>query len=228
MTSRDSIKKQISYFSRHLQKLKEQQALAGASVDPKILIQIEDIEAEIERLQAELVLLEDNGEEQTQLGTAEKAWWDEIPDQHVGGDVIIAEVGAGASGITIGKNITQIIYDMLGEPLPDDRQVIEQKMSELIAALQQRRGELDASTADMAEFQIKLLQSELTKTKASETPSASTITQVGDWLLDNVPQIAEILTCLFATPAAGKVVGKAGEVAVEWVKKRLGSVGDAA
>jgi hypothetical protein len=74
----------------------------------------------------------------------------------------------------------------------------------------------------MAEFQLKLLQGELAKTGEGETPSASTITQVGDWLLDNVPQIAEILTGLFATPAVGRVVGKAGKVAVEWVKKRFG------
>jgi hypothetical protein len=41
-------------------------------------------------------------------------------------------------------------------------------------------------------------------------------------LLDSVPQIAEVLTSLFATPAVGKVVGKAGEVAVGWVKQRFG------
>jgi hypothetical protein len=111
---------------------------------------------------------------------------------------------------------------MLGEPAPDDKQVIEQKLSEATTAVQELREQLDAATAAMAEFQLKLLQGELTKTEEGETPSASTITQVGDWLLDNVPQMAEILTSLFATPAVGRVVGKAGEVAVEWVKKRLG------
>lgn len=150
-----------------------------------------------------------------------KPWWDELP-AHIGGDVIIGEVGAGAKGVAIGKNITQAIYDTLGEPTPDDKQVIEQKLSEVTAALQETRGQLDATTAKMAEFQVKLLQGELIKTEEGEMPSASTITQVGDWLLDNVPQIAEILTGLFATPAVGKVVGKAGEVAVKWVKKRLG------
>ena len=74
----------------------------------------------------------------------------------------------------------------------------------------------------MAEFQLKLLQGELTKTDKDETPSASTITQVGDWLLDNIPSIAESLTSLFATPVVGKIVGKAGEVAVKWVKQRFG------
>lgn len=155
-----------------------------------------------------------------------KPWWDELP-AHVGGDVIIGEVAAGARGVAIGKNITQTVYDMLGEPTPDDKQVIEQQLSEMTVALQEMQEQLDDATVSMAEFQMKLLQGELTKTEDGEMPSASTITQVGDWLLDNVPAIAEILTSLFATPAVGKVVGKAGEVAIEWVKKRFGGKGEA-
>jgi hypothetical protein len=161
------------------------------------------------------------GMEKTIVQERPESVWDNIPDQ-IGGDVIIGEVGTGAKGVAIGKNITQAIYDTLGEPTPDDRQVIEQKLSEATAAVQEIREQLDSATATMAEFQLKLLQGELTKTEEGETPSASTITQVGDWLLDNVPQIAEILVSLFATPAVGRVVGKAGEVAVVWAKKRFG------
>jgi hypothetical protein len=84
------------------------------------------------------------------------------------------------------------------------------------------QGQLDANTAKMAEFQLKLLRGELTKTEKDEKPSASTITQVGDWLLESVPQIAEPLTSLFATPAVGKVMGKAGETAIDWVRQRFG------
>lgn len=155
-----------------------------------------------------------------------KSWWDKLP-AHIGGDVIIGEVDAGARGVAIGKNITQTVYDMLGEPTPDDKQVIEQRLSEVTAALQGMQAQLDSPTANMAEFQMKLLEGELTKTEEGEMPSASTITQVGDWLLDNIPQIAEVIAGLFATPAVGKVVGKAGEVAVKWVKKRFGSKGEA-
>ena len=56
----------------------------------------------------------------------------------------------------------------------------------------------------------------------NETPSASTITQIGDWLLDNLPELAETLAGLFATPAVGRVVGRAGESAVSWLRKRFG------
>lgn len=100
--------------------------------------------------------------------------------------------------------------------------MIAQQMSQVLTALQQMQGQVDPVTTKMAEFQTQLLQSELTKTEADETPSASTIVRVGDWLLDNVPQIAEALASVFATPAVGKVVGKAGEAAVSWVKKRFG------
>jgi len=150
-----------------------------------------------------------------------QAWWDKIPAQ-AGGDVIIGEVGAGARGVAVGKNITQTVYDMLGAPSPGDKQIIDQSMAAVMTALEQMQGQLDANTAKMAQFQLKLLHGELAKTEKDEKPSASTITQVGDWLLDSVPQIAEVLTSLFATPAVGKVVGKAGEVAVGWVKQRFG------
>lgn len=62
MSQKDDIKKLISNHGRRLQKLKEQQALHGTSTDPKILIEIEDIGAELERLQTELEKLEDTDE----------------------------------------------------------------------------------------------------------------------------------------------------------------------
>jgi hypothetical protein len=150
-----------------------------------------------------------------------QAWWDKLPVQ-AGGDVIVGQVGAGARGVAIGKNITQSVYDMLGAPTPGDKQIIDQSMASVMTALQQMQGQLDANTAKMAEFQLKLLHGELAKTEEDEKPSASTITQVGDWLVDSVPQIGQVLASLFATPAVGKVVGKAGEVAVVWVKQRFG------
>ena len=151
-----------------------------------------------------------------------KLWWEELPAS-VGGDIIVGEIGAGARGAAIGKNITQTVYEMLGRPTLDDKQLIEQKFAELSASLQTLQEQLDPVTAKMAEFQVTLLKGELTRTEEGEKPSVNTITQVGDWLLDNVPAIAEVLTNLFATPAVGKVVGKAGEVAVGWIKKRFRS-----
>jgi hypothetical protein len=152
------------------------------------------------------------------------AWWDRVPT-HVDGDMIVGQVGPGARGVAIGKNITQAVYEVLGEPQPDDKEIIQQHFAKTFSALDQARDQLQGPAATMADFQVKLLQGELTKTEPADMPSASTITQVGDWLLDNVPQIAEALTSLFATPAVGKIVGKAGEVAVTWVRDRFGGSG---
>jgi len=148
------------------------------------------------------------------------AWWSQVPTR-IGGDVIVADIGDGAHGVAVGKNITQTVYGVLGAPTPDDKQIVEQKIAELTTALQGVQADLDATKATLAEFQVKLLGGELAKTEEKETPSANTIIQIGDWLLDNVPEIAEVLVSVFATPAVGRVVGKAGEAAVAWLRKRF-------
>jgi len=151
----------------------------------------------------------------------EKPWWSELPSE-VGGDVIVANVGAGAQGVAVGKNLAGISQFTQGAPTPDDKHIIEQRMAEVEAALAKVRDQLDPTKAAMADFQMKLLRGELVKTDENETPSASTITQVGDWLLDNLPDIAEAVVGLFATPAVGKVVGKAGDAAIKWARRRFG------
>ena len=147
-----------------------------------------------------------------------RPWWDQLPP-NITGDAIIADVGAGAQNVAVGKNIQQTVVSALGAPTPSDKQLIDQKFAELNATLAKQP--IPADTKKVAEFQIKLLQGELTKTDPKETPSANTITQVGNWLLDNVPSIAEAVVGLFATPAVGKVVGKAGEAAIKWARTRL-------
>lgn len=148
----------------------------------------------------------------------QQAWWESLP-AHAGGDMIVGTIGQDAIG-AIGKNIVQ--QASLGAPTPDDKQIIEQKLAAVRASLQQAGGQLDPTIANVAQVQLTLLQGELTKTGPGEAPSANTIKIVGDWLLDNVPQIADALTSLFLTPAVGKVVALAGELAVTWVKARFG------
>jgi hypothetical protein len=48
------VKTEIKVLQRRLQKLREQKAMQGTTVDPKILMEIEDIEAEIQRLKTGL------------------------------------------------------------------------------------------------------------------------------------------------------------------------------
>jgi chromosome segregation ATPase len=63
MSRRDDIRKLITEHHRRLQKLKEKEARFGISTSPEVLTEIEDIEAEIKRLQGELESLEDDGGE---------------------------------------------------------------------------------------------------------------------------------------------------------------------
>lgn len=58
VTTQADIKKLIAKHSRRLQLLKEKQAILGINADPGILIEIEDIEAELEKLQAQLKPME--------------------------------------------------------------------------------------------------------------------------------------------------------------------------
>jgi GAF domain-containing protein len=58
MSEMDHIKKLIVNHTRRLQSLKEQQALNGLDTPPKILIEIDDIESEIAKLQSELRMLQ--------------------------------------------------------------------------------------------------------------------------------------------------------------------------
>jgi len=54
MSRQDDLRELIKTKTRHLQKLKKQEAVQGIATPSGILIQIEDLEKEIERLQAEL------------------------------------------------------------------------------------------------------------------------------------------------------------------------------
>jgi hypothetical protein len=58
MSRQDATKKLIDINQRRLQKLREQEAIYGKSVDPSILLEIEDIVDRLKALQSELVNLE--------------------------------------------------------------------------------------------------------------------------------------------------------------------------
>jgi hypothetical protein len=146
-----------------------------------------------------------------------RPWWESISIE-TDGDVIIGYAGVGAKHTTIGKEITIV----LGEPRPSDRERMEDAFSEAEAALERLRTELDAQLATMAEFQFGLLRGELAKVDDGSPPSAHTITQVGGWLLANVPASAPILRRLFAAPAVGRALAQAGDTTIAWVKRCFG------
>jgi len=59
MSRKDDLEKQINHHYRRLQLLKEQKARQGISTDPAVITEIEDIEAGLEKLEAELAGLDD-------------------------------------------------------------------------------------------------------------------------------------------------------------------------
>ena len=145
---------------------------------------------------------------------------DKVRGNKVTGDVITANIGAGAKNIAVGKDIRQTITETYGPPTPDDKQIIEAQFQRILDALNATT--IDPRTAGRAESNLEVLQAELTKTGEDETPNASTITRVGDWLLDNVSELTQALAELFGLPAVGRVLGKAGESAVAWWRQRFG------
>ena len=171
------------------------------------------------------------GKEKIDMGTeSDPYWWDSLPEAivdfqagDIDGDVVIASVGAGAQNVAIGKNITQAIYETMGEPTPDDGQIIQDGLAQVESALAEAEGQIGASAAKMAGGILAQIENELLKTGEDESPNAAIITQMGDLLLDSVPRITDALANLFATPAVGRVMGKAGETAVTWARRRFGS-----
>jgi hypothetical protein len=71
MTTPAELKRLIARQRQRLQLLKEQQALYGASVDPHVLIEIEEIEARVGQLEAELARRGDEVESPAEAGVDE-------------------------------------------------------------------------------------------------------------------------------------------------------------
>ena len=88
MTRQENIKKLIHNHTRRLQLLKEQKALAGWSVDPRIPIEIEDIEAELRDLQIELAVIESR--DKSQAGPA-SSFSPESPSSETSPCILVVE-----------------------------------------------------------------------------------------------------------------------------------------
>lgn len=67
MLQKDQIEELISIYNRRLHILRRQKAIQGISVEPKIILEIEDIETEIEKLQEALTTVNNEVEAVSQL-----------------------------------------------------------------------------------------------------------------------------------------------------------------
>lgn len=146
---------------------------------------------------------------------AQQPWWEQLPP--------ITATGLRAPE-SAANDLQARVTALLGPLTPDDRRVIEQRLGNLGAYLTKARAELDGMTASIAQHKFRLLRDELSKTDENQRPNAVTITQTGDWLLENVPALGDSLVRAFADPALGKVIGRAGPIAVAWTQQRLGGL----
>ena len=201
-----------------LQLLLDQQAKLGVYAPPGVLIGIGEARQAIGEAKAALrgwgVPVDDLPAD-TESGPATPAT--PLGGIAPAGDVIIGTVGAGAQGVAIGKNISQHIG--AADPA-DDRRAIEARMQGCEQAL--AGADLPATVAPVATFQLRLLAGELSKIGAQGTPSASTISQVGGWLLDSVPELRQPLAALFNAPETRRALRRADTPLDAWLKERFG------
>lgn len=106
MQNRDDLLKLKRAYERRLQKLKELEALQGYAADPKIAIEIEDIQAKIAELENTLDTLaasQPAGGPGPQRASADQAALFEMPEQLIGGEVSAYRlgdfVGSGGTGL---------------------------------------------------------------------------------------------------------------------------------
>lgn len=221
MPSQDDIDATQELLRTHrqtVQLLLEQQAKLGVYTPPGVLIGISEARQAMSQAKAALrdwgITVEDLPSDQ-----ASEPAESPLPGASaapIGGDTIIGVVGAGARGVAIGKQITQAI----SETSPaDERHTIEALVQQCTQVLQ--AANLNPAIAPVAEFQLRLLAGELGKVESQSTPSASTISQVGGWLLDTVPALKPALTALFGAPAVRRVLQRADAPLGSWLGERF-------
>lgn len=228
MPSEEDIDAQRALLGAHrrtLSVLLRQQATFGAAfVPPAVAAGIADARDAIARAKHELrewgVAVEDLPGDEEPSDRPDAAPRSYLPTgAQVSGDVIVASVGAGAQGVAVGKHIHQAIG---AGGAADDRQAIDELLARVERDLAAGSARLDAATAGMAAGYARLLAGELGKTGERAAPSASAVTLVADYLLDNVPPLRGALVALFAAPAVRRALARADAPLDDWLRRRFG------
>lgn len=136
-----------------------------------------------------------------------------IEGDDVAGDVNTVTIGAGAQvgQVAAGRNISQSQGGA-----QNDAADLAQKILDLKHNLRDAQAQLDASNVALANFQLQLLETELT----GSAPSGGTIMTAADGLAAIAPMLVPSLGALFHTAAAQRIVQQAG--IGDWAKKRFG------
>ncbi|MBI1881625.1 MAG: hypothetical protein HYR94_25885 [Chloroflexi bacterium] len=217
MSRQADIQKLIFNYTRQLQKLKEQQALQGVSTPSAILIQIEDIEAELEGLQTLLEQTKNDPEamssidldrELAQLKTKVKP---EKSETNIGSFII---KGNKDSSIKIGN--TKIVTKPAGDVVAGDKITIGRDkgvlntQDTLMAALDEWKRKLEAkiaALADLETYEKDDLKEKASKFDEEAAKGAAANPDKLAWLLNTMssmaPDILEVTIATLQNPFAG-------------------------
>ncbi|MCL4530669.1 MAG: hypothetical protein M1282_14815 [Chloroflexi bacterium] len=131
---------------------------------------------------------------------------------------IEANISGNISGqVAIGSNIQQV--HSITSSLTDD------EIKELSALVEKLREQVMADAPPdkrgPALYKTKELEQAINATK----PDVSTMAQIRDWFVKNIPQLAGAVTGLVVNPLVGKLVEAAGDAIAHEFKERFGVPG---
>jgi hypothetical protein len=135
------------------------------------------------------------------------------------------QIGGNAtdSTVVIGGNVTGMgATNPRTQWTAADQAAVEEQIGQLRFALSTLRGRINSGTSQLAELQLRLLQAELSKGGSGQAPDGATISGVGDWLLEHVPDLAEPLGRCLRSPAMQKALTAAGAQTLGWMRRRFG------
>lgn len=236
MSRQTEIQTLIRQHNRRLQRLKEQRAVEGISVDPKIVIQIEDIEAELEQLRAELATLPKDDETATSTPPDGLS-----PLESRSSGVTIGNITGGIEdSIIAGRDVHNVTISISSPPPPRKTPSIDE-LKLLLTEIQQdlskiaTKKEVLQQIAPWAPFTIQRATASVTtvaetiKGKVNDAQSKSTRTNLAEAInllsriLDNAKTIAQQPTDIghpaqSITMAMESVVEKLGTASM-WVSQ---------
>jgi hypothetical protein len=219
MPTKDDLKKLIFNHNRRLQKLKEQQALEGPGVDPKILIQIEDIEAEIKNLQAALEELNETGEESVESPPLRFSDLEEPQTATTGGSTFHIDIGDKAQNVVIGENITNV-QQVVSQP--SQTPVTEADLAAIRELFKELQSQVAAQAPPDKKNSALERVEELQEAITAGEPDLETMLYVKKWFGKNVPRLANAIIGVLCNPTVGKVVEARGGPTATELKQRFG------
>lgn len=151
--------------------------------------------------------------------TDSSSWIDRVVDKlpaSTAGQTVVGYIGGNPTMAAVGVNIVQVAHQVLGDPKPSDAREIANALQELRAELQRLAPRLNEKNRYLAEDKISTIEKELTEHPAS--PSGDLIRAAGDWLVQNVPELAHAVLSIFLPEPVGRVIAKAGGATIEWIK----------